>query len=244
MFDRATGVYHFKTQHFLYTFIYPALAFVAAIWLIELKGLDLRFSRLFYDSTQHTWPFGHAWLTETLLHDWSKRLLTLVGIVFFLLMITSWLVPRYRKHAKLYTFLFFSSIIGPSIVGALKGATHMYCPRNLTMFGGSKPYIHLFDKVAAGLPIGHCFPGGHSSGGFAFVNLYYFFLVTAPRFRFHGLAFGLLLGIVFSLAQEARGAHFPSHDLFSLAICWFSATVLFHVFYTRRFDVNKPTGLT
>ena len=34
------------------------------------------------------------------------------------------------------------------------------------------------------------------------------------------LAIGLLAGMVFGLAQQLRGAHFLSHDVASLAVCW------------------------
>ena len=33
----------------------------------------------------------------------------------------------------------------------------------------------------------------------------------------------LLLGVVYSAGQWARGVHFLSHDVWSLAICWFVA---------------------
>ena len=36
-----------------------------------------------------------------------------------------------------------------------------------------------------------------------------------------------LIGTVFALGQQARGAHFLSHDLWTLAICWFGSVVLF-----------------
>ena len=50
--------------------------------------------------------------------------------------------------------------------------------------------------------------------------LYFFFLRVAPRWRYAGLGIGLLAGTVFGLAQQLRGAHFLSHDVASLAVCW------------------------
>jgi len=96
------------------------------------------------------------------------------------------------------------------------------------------PYIHLFDRVDSSLPIGHCFPGGHSGGGFAFVSLYYFFLLTNPKYKFHGLGAGLIIGSVFGLTQEMRGAHFLSHDVFSLLICWTATSILFIIFFYKQ----------
>ena len=38
--------------------------------------------------------------------------------------------------------------------------------------------------------------------------------------RAGGLAVGLLAGGVFGFSQQLRGAHFLSHDLWTLATCW------------------------
>ena len=37
-------------------------------------------------------------------------------------------------------------------------------------------------------------------------------------------------GLVFGSGQQLRGAHFLSHDLWSLAVCWFLALGLFCLF--------------
>ena len=66
-------------------------------------------------------------------------------------------------------------------------------------------------------PRAQCFPAGHSSGGYAWVALYF---VLAGRRRWAGLAIGLGLGLAFGATQWARGMHFPSHDVVSAAVAW------------------------
>jgi len=39
---------------------------------------------------------------------------------------------------------------------------------------------------------------------------------------------------LFGASQQVRGAHFFSHDLFSLAVCWFSSAVLFVLFFRKQ----------
>jgi membrane-associated PAP2 superfamily phosphatase len=41
------------------------------------------------------------------------------------------------------------------------------------------------------------------------------------------LGFALGLGGVFGLAQQLRGAHFLSHDVWTLMICWLIALALY-----------------
>lgn len=47
-----------------------------------------------------------------------------------------------------------------------------------------------------------------------------------------GLAIGLLLGVIFGIAQQSRGAHFVSHDLWSAFFGWMIPLTL----YTFAFD--------
>ena len=79
----------------------------------------------------------------------------------------------------------------------------------------------------AWMPAASCFPAGHASAGYAWVALYFFFLARRPAWRWRGLAIGLIAGAVFGIAQQLRGAHFFSHDLWTLMICWSTALLLY-----------------
>ena len=45
---------------------------------------------------------------------------------------------------------------------------------------------------------------------------------------------GLRVGEAFGLAQQVRGAHFVSHDLWTAALAWFLALGLFVLFRPAR----------
>jgi membrane-associated PAP2 superfamily phosphatase len=49
-----------------------------------------------------------------------------------------------------------------------------------------------------------------------------------------GLAVGLLLGLVFGIAQQARGAHFVSHDLWSAFLAWILSLTLYACAFRAR----------
>ncbi|MCL7421426.1 MAG: hypothetical protein M8364_11040 [Methylobacter sp.] len=59
-------------------------------------------------------------------------------------------------------------------------------------------------------------------------------MLVKPDYKFYGLCFGLGLGMVYGIAQQMRGAHFLTHDLFALAVCWFSSFVLFMLFFRKQ----------
>ncbi len=100
-------------------------------------------------------------------------------------------------------------------------------PWDLAEFGGDRPYVALFADRPDLLPRAQCFPGAHSSSGFALVCFYFVFRDRSRRAARWALLAAGLVWAVFSLGQQARGAHFLSHDLASLAIVWFVQLLLY-----------------
>jgi membrane-associated PAP2 superfamily phosphatase len=105
-------------------------------------------------------------------------------------------------------------------VPALKRFSHTSCPWDLNGFGGKFDFVpHWMLGVADGGP-GHCFPSGHAVAAFAFLPLYFQWRRSRPRAARLLLAATLGVGLLFGWAQLARGAHFPSHTMWSAWLCW------------------------
>ncbi|WP_051961867.1 phosphatase PAP2 family protein [Methylobacter sp. BBA5.1] len=216
-------------------FIIPLLLFVLVLAVLEYFHVDLWVAGHFYNAGLHQWPHKESWLTENVLHVGGRYFTYLLAVAVAL----CWLISlradsaffRYRRHLL---FLLISGISGPLIIVLLKNHTHIYCPWSLELFGGDKPYVRLFDYAGGNLEVGHCFPAAHAGAGFTFLNLYFFLLLVKPDYKFYGLCFGLVLGMVYGIAQQMRGAHFLTHDLFALAVCWFSSFVLFMLFFRKQ----------
>lgn len=213
--------------------IAPVAIFVFAI-ISAYSGLDVALVTPFYDPATQSWPWREHWFTSGFLHGYGKDLVVNVLIGILVVFFASFFVARLRPYRKGAGYLILGAGLGPAIVAVIKASTHIYSPWDLEMFGGDKPHVRMFDSIPDGLPIGEAFPGGHASGGFAFVSLYFLLSYYRPAYRFHGLAVGLLLGGIFAITQEVRGAHFLSHDLTSLAICWTVALAVFRLMYRRE----------
>ncbi len=211
----------------------PLLIVLLAI-VSEYSGLDVALSRPFFDPATNTWPLKSNFITAGVLHNGAKDVVVYVMLGVLLLLVLSFFVKRLRPFRKGSAYMLFGSLLGPAVVGVLKSTTRIYTPWDLAMFGGDKPHVRIFDAAPAGLPVGNAFPGGHSSGGFAFLSLYFLLSVYCPRYRYYGLAFGLLLGSVFAATQEVRGAHFLSHDLFSMVICWYCALAVHWLMFRKE----------
>lgn len=202
---------------------------------LEFTRLDVWISRHFYDAQLHQWVYKESFLAETIVHIGGQYFtyLSASGVLICLLasLRSNSAFHRYRRELA---FLLVASISGPIIIALLKNSTRIYCPWDLALFGGDRPYVRLFDYAPNNLKIGHCFPAAHAGSSFAFISLYFFLMVVKPEYKLYGLYFGLALGFVFGAAQQVRGAHFFSHDVFALAVCWFSSLMLFILFFRKQ----------
>jgi membrane-associated PAP2 superfamily phosphatase len=233
----------FVKQHI----VWPLAVILVLLPIFQYTQLDLWLAKHFYNSTLHQWPYRDDWLLQTIIHKKGRTAVYVFGIG----MLLSWLVA-YRKTSKLFpyrkalAFLVLAGISGPLVVTYLKSHTHIYCPWDLTLFGGTKPHVLLFDTIPNTLSVGHCFPAGHSSLGFTLVNFYFFFWLVNPSYKYYSLAMSLTIGLVFGITQQIRGAHFLSHDVVTLAICWFCSASVFLLFFRQQianaYQTDNPAG--
>lgn len=169
------------------------------------------------------WSLKQHWLLESLLHRGGRMLSMLAWLTGLVLLLVRWPQrARLRWHAPLARLL-LTTLLCTIVVGVLKATTHMDCPWDLSAFDGTRPFISLLTPRPEILGSPKCFPAAHAATGFAWIGLYFFFAAVRPSWRWAGLAVGLLLGLSFGLAQQLRGAHFLSHDIASLTLCWWVA---------------------
>jgi membrane-associated PAP2 superfamily phosphatase len=217
--------------------LFPMLGFATLIYGWEIQDLDTWLASHFYNPVLKQWPYRNSWLTQALFHQAGRySVYTLGGVLLGICLLALRAKSRFYPLRRDLFFLLLASLTGPLIITFLKSNTHIYCPWDLALFGGKKPYVRLFDAVDATHTVGHCFPSGHSGLGFTLVSFYFFFLAIKPRYKYWGLWMGLVMGWLFGINQQVRGAHFFSHDLFSLAICWFTSSLLFLIFYRNRYS--------
>lgn len=199
--------------------------------LLEGSGADLWVAGVLYDWQGQYWVLREHFITETLFHKGARQLLVLFALgVLGLAIFSHWRLSIQHWQRPLW-YLFACLISTPILVALGKSITHTDCPWDLQLFGGQFPYLHLFEQHPGTWRYGRCFPGGHSSGGFALVALYFFFREIKPAWQVKGLFVGLLVGSIFALTQQLRGAHFISHDVWSLVIALSVSTVYAHVFF-------------
>ena len=200
----------------------PLILFASLFTLVEWTGLDRILAHaLFYDPV-HGWLGEGAggWWAHGVIHNGGRWLARTVAGTALALWIASFLSARMRHWRRSAGFVFMSMAAAVLVVGGLKLITDVDCPWDLAEFGGDRPYIALFAARPHGLPAAQCFPGAHSSSGFALVCFYFVYRDRSRAIAAAALIGALAVWCVFALAQEARGAHFLSHDLAGLAVVW------------------------
>jgi membrane-associated PAP2 superfamily phosphatase len=105
-------------------------------------------------------------------------------------------------------------------VPAIKRFSLTSCPWDLAQFGGVAQYVSHWRFGVADGGGGHCFPSGHAVAAFGFFGLYFLWRGHDARKARLWLAAVLVVGLLFGTAQLARGAHYPSHTLWSAWLCW------------------------
>ena len=221
-----------KTTFYLMTVLPLFLLFIGIAF--EYSGFDVWWISHFYDDLNQAWSFRDHWLFDTVIHDWGRRFNIGVAVLWLILFFLTFFLNRFKKYKKIMIYFLVAAAAGPLIVGIGKQITHIYTPWDLKIFSGTLPYIRLFDPVPEGMPIGKAFPSGHASGGYAFFSLYFLLFHIGSPYKKYGFLFGLGLGLLFGIGQQVRGAHFPSHDLFSMVICWYAALIFYYIFYPQN----------
>lgn len=223
--------------------VVPAVALATALAAVFWTGADLRIAdALFYDWQSERWVGAGSWLAVNLIHTGGRNLMRAVGAASLIALVITMLRPRWRHLRRTAVFITLSLALVPALVATLKFATQVDCPWDLDRYGGTAPYIGLLGDRSAASPNAGCFPGSHASSAFAWFCFYFALRERRPRAARAALVGALVLGTVFSLGQQLRGAHFLSHDLTSLALAWFLVLGLYRYILMSSYD--RPATVT
>ena len=192
----------------------------------DSSDLDMRVAQLFGGPQGFAWR--DQWLLAGLMHSGGEALAT--GLVA-LLLVGVWWPPRFARHLTRGQRVGWlaTTVASALVVALLRRSSLTSCPWSLAEFGGAAGHhvshwsLHLHD----GGP-GACFPSGHAAAGFAFLPGWFVLRRSAPAAAGVWLAAALAAGLCFGTVQVIRGAHFPSHVLWSGWLCWATAVLAHH----------------
>jgi membrane-associated PAP2 superfamily phosphatase len=229
-------------QIWLHHVRWPATAFLLSVFLLALTHADPAIARaFFFDASVHAWRGAGVWWVNAGLHTAGGWIVRGMVVLALALWCATFFDAELRRLRRATAYFALAVVLTAGAVGLLKTLTNVDCPWDLQLFGGRFPYIELFARRPATLPRAQCFPAAHASTGYALMALYFVAREWSRKWAVLGLGAGLLTGLAFGLAQQARGAHFVSHDLWSAFFAWIIPLTLYaFAFNGRLYERTEP----
>ena len=187
-----------------------------AILLWDSSGFDLTVARWFADAS----GFGlrSHWVVNTVLHRGGRAL---GWFVFAALAFSLWrplpgLRTLSRRDLSIAMLTCLSCVL---MVNLIKHFSLTSCPWSLAEFGGTARYVSHWTLGVVDGGDGGCFPSGHATTAFSFFSLVFALRSARPDLARRITLAIVVLGGLFGLAQTLRGAHYPSHTLWTAWLC-------------------------
>lgn len=187
-----------------------------------VHALDLRLAAPFFDAAVGAWffPPDDRGAAYWLLYRGPKILLVVVGAISLLWLAWRGVTKRWQSFDTRFLAALLVLGLTALLVGLVKKSTGVSCPVQETLFAGPYPHVAIWDRLLALAPSNEhlrCWPAGHASAGFGLLGIRALAPVHARlswRYLMPGLAGGWVLG----LYQMARGQHYFSHTVVTMAI--------------------------
>ncbi|MCW8869352.1 MAG: phosphatase PAP2 family protein [Proteobacteria bacterium] len=210
---------------------------LTAFIVIKVYDVDFILADFIYGHVK--WRYQNNLVTEYLLHRGGRYLAIMcyLGIIYTLVL--KWRTGKESETVYHLLILALTIALSVILVAVLKRLFEADCPWDLLRYGGNKPYFSLLNYDPKYLPSAHCFPASHASVGFSWLALFFYLKVRAKSMASKKrpvlvLFIVLVIGFVFGMAQQFRGAHFISHDVVSLIICLITSISVYSLAYRRK----------
>jgi membrane-associated PAP2 superfamily phosphatase len=218
-----------------------------AAHLLQHSSYDVAISSLFFDAEQKLFVGKRSGLFELLGHQAARGLPILVGLVAVGVAMGSAFRASLRPWRPLAIALAIALVLTPSVISLLKSSTAAHCPHSIDVFGGQADYAAERDGpfwAASKASAGRCLPSAHAGAGYALLSLYFVgWAAGIRRWRWAGLAIGIVAGLMFSAVRISQGSHFASQTLWSATVAWTMAALVFAPWlWGRRLRRKTPTS--
>lgn len=223
---------------------------ISALFLLFIyprTGLDQALIAPYFDVATQSFPLKHHVFLDTFMHAGLKYCIILIAVLSLLMALRASIYAPYRTSffarfkifvKNAYFLAFIDMVLSTSVVSFLKSISMHGCPNDLTVYGGNLPLFALFEVLPKGVAAGHCFPGGHASGGFALMAFYVVFRLQKPAFANAMLVLALMLGFCMGWSQMMRGEHFLSHTLWTAWVVWL-VLIPIHILSNAQMPIKK-----
>jgi membrane-associated PAP2 superfamily phosphatase len=196
------------------------------ILIFEFSDLDILIQNYFFKNNSWILDRNNKFL-KFVFYDGIKKLIIFFFVLVLLTLLFFYKKPFLKKYKRALIIILLSGILTPSIVGTLKAATNMPCPKNLSYYGANYPHVKLFSKYIDSFHQQkriRCWPAGHASGGFALMSL--ILLFNSKKNKVLVFVFVMVISWSIAMYKTLIGDHFFSHSLITMIIAWLVILIL------------------
>jgi len=197
----------------LFDFLIPVAILMVLTIVFWITDLDVAIQKFFFVQ-------GEGWIYKDVnpwrfLYDYGTIPAILLAVASLFAFIGSFRIRKIAPYRKVFLFFVLLMVIGPGLVvnTIFKGYWGRPRPRHIEVFGGSQPFLYVWEKGKAGE--GHSFPSGHASMGFFLLSPYFIVRRRSKKWSLIFLTLGLSSGIIMGLARIVQGGHFASDVIWS-----------------------------
>lgn len=205
---------------------YLVVCAVFLLWIYPRTNLDFDLIRQYYDAENKIFSLKNDLFLKQVMHLGLRYFVISIALVTLFLALFGNKFKLSTLIRRQLSWSFAGMMLSTLAVSILKSQSMHACPWDLTQFGGDLLFYPMLASLPTGEAAGHCWPGGHASGGFALMAFFFAFRNTHPIFAYVSLVVSLMLGFVMGWAQMIRGAHFLSHSLWSAWVVWLVLLIL------------------
>jgi membrane-associated PAP2 superfamily phosphatase len=207
--------------------------------LINYTNIDVATQNLLFDFQTKTWLVDRGEPVKKFIFYQFPKILLGITISFFIYASVAGFKNKasyFYKARNQYLLILLGLALIPLIAGNIKKFTNVYCPTQLEIYGGNKPYVKIFNKYPSEFiqdKKGKCFPAGHAVTCFSLFIL--FFALSGKKRIFLGLILPAILGSILNFYQMAKGAHFIGDGLVSMLVCFLIAALIARIILSYHF---------
>lgn len=220
-----------KNSNFLFRqILILIIASLILLTVFELTSVDFWLNDFFYNPELKEFGLrNHPFLTQVM-HHGMKTAMYVLGVASIIFAIWTLKVGKTLLTARHVWAGSLGVIVIPALVALLKHLTNKHCPWSLDVYGGSVPYVGLFETHLSQFGAGQCFPAGHAAGGFMWFAWAIALWFIYPKFAKIIFYLAIILGLILGISRMMQGAHFFSHVLWTAWFSWAISLVLAMIF--------------
>lgn len=216
------------------------LLLLALFTLLSWWGnFDYEAQKTIYTAGQDSWAFGTRSLWA-FLYEYGTLPAGIICVASLIGFIFSLFHARVRKWRHCFLFIILLLAMGPGVVTNLILKEHWGRPRprEVEGLGGKQSFekVLYIDKASSG----KSFPCGHATMGYFFFGGFFLLRRYRRDWAWFFLMLGLLLGFFIGVARMCKGGHFFSDVVWSAAIIYFVAMLLYYILGLHKGICREP----